>query len=141
MDKDRIQAGTQNVSNAAIVERRISNAKKTLHEVSMLVQHKLWNTAINRIYYACFYAAGALLLHNQINSKTDDETMQMFSAYCISTAKVSEETIAFYTKVYELWYRSECEDFLDYDEPTVAALLTPAHKMISEIEALLSEQY
>lgn len=38
----------------------------TIHiaEIEVLIENKLWNTAINRMYYACFYAVGALLLKN-----------------------------------------------------------------------------
>lgn len=43
-----------NNSKSEFVSIRINNARKTLSEVDILIENKLWNTAVNRIYYACF---------------------------------------------------------------------------------------
>ena len=34
---------------------KIKRAKDLLEEVDVLVEHKYWNSAINRLYYACFW--------------------------------------------------------------------------------------
>jgi uncharacterized protein (UPF0332 family) len=39
---------------------RIQRANETIKEVETHIKNKFWNTAINRMYYACFYAVGAL---------------------------------------------------------------------------------
>ena len=39
---------------------RLQRAKETILEVEVHIQNKFWNTAINRLYYACFYAVEAL---------------------------------------------------------------------------------
>ncbi|MDE5743634.1 MAG: HEPN domain-containing protein, partial [Bacteroidales bacterium] len=44
-----------------VVKYRIENAEKTLAEVAAHIQNGYYNTAVNRMYYACFYAASALL--------------------------------------------------------------------------------
>ncbi len=35
---------------------RLQKARETILEVEVQIQNKFWNTAINRMYYACFYA-------------------------------------------------------------------------------------
>ena len=45
-----------------LVNYRMNKARETFSEIDLLIQHKLWNTAINRLYYACYYAVIALLL-------------------------------------------------------------------------------
>ena len=45
-----------------IVSYRIENAQKTLDEIENLVALKYYNTAANRMYYACYYAVCALLI-------------------------------------------------------------------------------
>lgn len=37
-----------------IINHRIENAHNTLKEVSVLTNNELWNTAVNRLYYACY---------------------------------------------------------------------------------------
>jgi uncharacterized protein (UPF0332 family) len=39
-----------------IVKYRITRAKETYNEVKLLIENEFWNGAINRLYYACFYA-------------------------------------------------------------------------------------
>jgi len=41
---------------------RIQKARETFNEVGLHIQNELWNTAINRLYYACYYAVVALLI-------------------------------------------------------------------------------
>ena len=53
-----------------IVKYRLSRAHETLNEVEILIENKLWNTAINRLYYACFYAVNALLVSLKIKAQT-----------------------------------------------------------------------
>lgn len=49
------------------VRYRIARAHETLEEINLLLENRMWNTAISRMYYACFYAIGALLVKNDIN--------------------------------------------------------------------------
>jgi len=45
-------------------------AKETISEVETLIQNEFWNTAINRLYYACFYAVSAFLIKNGIETSS-----------------------------------------------------------------------
>lgn len=49
-----------------LVNHRINRAKETLAEIQIHTDNKLWNTAVNRLYYACYYAVNALLVKNAI---------------------------------------------------------------------------
>ena len=51
-----------------LVEYRIQKAKETLMEVDVLIENKFWNTTVNRLYYACYYAVIALLVKNEIKA-------------------------------------------------------------------------
>ena len=53
-----------------LVRYRFAKAKKTLNDVDVQVQNQLWGFAVNRLYYACFYAVSALLLKNSFFAKT-----------------------------------------------------------------------
>jgi len=46
---------------AELVKYRLRRARETYKEVDILVENQLWNTAVNRLYYSCFYAVIALL--------------------------------------------------------------------------------
>jgi len=46
----------------ASIGLKMNKAKSLLAEVHILMQHKFYTTAINRLYYAFFHATKALLL-------------------------------------------------------------------------------
>jgi uncharacterized protein (UPF0332 family) len=48
----------------------LAKAKSTVREVPVLFEHQFYNTAVNRNYYACFYATQALLATKNIFPKT-----------------------------------------------------------------------
>ena len=58
------QLSEENVN--ALVSYRLSRAKETLEEVPHLRDMGYFNTAVNRLYYACYYAMVALLIKNHI---------------------------------------------------------------------------
>lgn len=60
-----------------LAKYRITRAKETLNEVSILIENKLWNTAVNRLYYACYYAVMALLIKKGIKTRTHMGARQM----------------------------------------------------------------
>jgi uncharacterized protein (UPF0332 family) len=45
-----------------LVKYRIKKARETFNEVGLHVENELWNTAVNRLYYACYYAVISLLI-------------------------------------------------------------------------------
>lgn len=53
---------------AALVEYRLERAHNTLEEADYMRNGNYYNAAINRLYYACFYAASALLIAKGIEA-------------------------------------------------------------------------
>lgn len=68
-----------------LINYRFKKAKETLLEIDLHVENELWNTAINRLYYACYYAVNALLLSKDIKAQTHAGVRQMFGLHFIKT--------------------------------------------------------
>ncbi|NOX85387.1 MAG: HEPN domain-containing protein [Chlorobi bacterium] len=79
-----------------LINYRLSRARSTLNEVSVLVDNELWNTAVNRLYYACYYAVIALLLHNKIQAQTHGGVRQMFGLHFIKTRLFDKKHITIF---------------------------------------------
>ena len=45
-----------------IVNYRRQKACDLMHDVDVLIDNELWNSAVNRMYYACFHMVSALLI-------------------------------------------------------------------------------
>jgi len=123
-----------------LVEYRMSNSEKTLVEVEVLLQNKLWNIAVNRLYYACFYAVSALLVYNDISTKTHAGARQMLGLHFIDTEMMNKENGRFYSKIFTMRHKGDYEDFIDYAESDVTELILPAKTFINQVQELLSRQ-
>lgn len=53
-----------------IVCYRRQKAHDLIHDVDVLIDNELWNSTVNRMYYACFHIVSALLILNNIEVKS-----------------------------------------------------------------------
>ena len=128
-----------NSEKAELVNIRIANAKKTLKEVSILIENELWNTAVNRLYYACFYAVTALLHNFELDAKTHSGVQNVFGLNFIKTGIISIESGKFFTTIFEMRQDADYEDLVEYEKEDVMNLLEPTNLLIAQIENVLSQ--
>lgn len=121
----------------ALVKYRFSKAKETFEEIATLSEHKFWNTAVNRLYYACYYAISALLIDRNIQVQTHTGARRMFGLHFIKTGVINQELGKFYSSLFNKRQTGDYEDFLDHNQEDVEALVEPARSLIHTIEALL----
>ncbi len=119
------------------VSYRIKRARETIAEVEVLIQNKFWNSAINRMYYACFYAIGALLVKHEIETSSHSGTRQKFGQLFVKTGKIDRALGKHYSDLFEKRHKGDYNDFFDYDEDTVLRLLPNSKALISKIESLI----
>ena len=75
----------------ALSAYRFLRAKETLKEIPYLKQQGYYTTAVNRLYYACYYAAVALLIKHEINPGTHAGVKQMIGLHFVATGRMSRE--------------------------------------------------
>jgi uncharacterized protein (UPF0332 family) len=121
-----------------LVKYRLTRARETYNEVDILVRNGLWNTAVNRLYYSCFYAVIALLADQEIEVHSHSGVRQMFGLHFIRTGKIEPESGRFLARLFDLRQTGDYDDFIDFDREKVMELLEPADKLISIIEELLN---
>ena len=56
--------GLKNEERKEVVKYRLEKANDTFDEIQVLMDNKFYRTAANRLYYACYYAATALLVND-----------------------------------------------------------------------------
>ena len=122
------------------VNYRFNRAQETISEVETLIQNRFWNTAINRMYYACFYAVGALLVKSGVETSSHSGCRQKFGQLFVKTGKVDKELAKLYTDLFEKRQKGDYNDFFDFDEETVVNLFKPTKLFIQKIGELLDEE-
>jgi len=126
--------------NEELVKFRFNKAREVFGEAELLVNNELWNLAVNRLYYACFYAASALLASKKIYTKTHSGTKQMFALHFIKTGIIATGLNDFYTRIFSLRQSGDYDDFCQYEEEDVVELMAPAKEFIDTIERILFKQ-
>ncbi len=115
---------------------RIKRANETLKEVDILIENRYWNTAVNRLYYACFYAVSALLIKHNITTSTHSGVRQKFGQAFVKEGKVDKELAKHFTDLFEKRQKGDYNDFYDYDEQTVLRLFPKSKIFIETINKL-----
>ncbi len=118
------------------IKYRIGKAKDILEEVQTHIHNGFYNTAINRMYYACFYAVSALLLKHNIEVSSHAGARQQFGQHFVKTEKIDRDLAKHYTELFEKRNKGDYNDFYDYDKETVLKLYPFSKKLIKEIEKL-----
>lgn len=117
---------------------RMKRANEALAEVHTLIENKYWNTAISRMYYAAFYAVGALLVKDGIETSSHSGTRQKFGQLYVKTGQIEVRLAKHYTDLFEKRHKSDYNDFFDYDEESVLRLFPLTKEFIQQITLLVN---
>lgn len=120
-----------------LVKYRITKARETLEEVKLHIENELWNTAINRLYYACYYAVIALLLDKGIQPKTHNGVRQMFGLHFIKTGIIDNSLGKFFTDIFDLRQTGDYGDYIEFTREDLIDLIKPANDLILKAEDLI----
>lgn len=120
-----------------LINYRMSRVDETLKEVEFLLNNGLYNTAVNRLYYACFYAVTSLLVKHEIKAHKHAGVRQMFGLHFVSKGLIDKNLARFYTDLYDKRQTSDYDDFIDFAKEDVLTLFPTAKELISEIRKLL----
>ena len=73
------------------VNYRVRSARETLEAAKLLAEKEFWNSTVNRLYYALFYAVNALLVLNKVQTKSHSSTKSQFSNLFVKTGKFDKK--------------------------------------------------
>ena len=122
------------IQRTDIVRYRIDNAQKTMAEVETHIQNKFYNTAANRMYYACYYAASALLIAHKVKTKSHDGVRQMFSLHFIKTGILPMHLSNIYSTLFKQRLSGDYDDMFDNTLETVNELYPKAQEFIAAVK-------
>ena len=124
-------------SKKDLIDYRISRARETFVDAQILAKEHRWNSAINRLYYAAFYAISALLLSKELTPTTHTGVKSNFSEYFIKTGIVPKELGRAYSQLFSWRHKGDYADLFDFDEDKVLPYFEPVENLIKMIEESL----
>lgn len=120
-------------SKRDLIHYRIARAYKTLEDTEILAG-KSWNSAINRLYYAAYYAIMALLLPDELYPSTHTGAKSNFNQYFINTNLIDKEFGRIYSQLFTWRQKGDYDDLFDFDENRVVPYLEPVAKLLRVVE-------
>lgn len=90
---------------------RLSRAKATFEEGLALYERKAYCGAVNRFYYAAFYAARALLATKELDSSKHGGVIALFHEHFVKPRTVDNEKAKALSRSFEKRQDSDYEDF------------------------------
>lgn len=120
-----------------LIRYRMDRAEQTLIEAKTLGDSALWNGAINRLYYACFYIVDALLLAHKISHKTHAGTKHQLNLHFGKTGKIEPDVLKFYNDLFEDRFESDYGEFSNFTEDDFEYLLPQAESFIYLVRKII----
>ena len=127
------------LSRLGLMQYRLERADEALEEAAIMSERSHYNAAVNRLYYACFYAVQALLLKHHISATTHAGVKAMFGLHFVSKGIISIEHGKTFNTLFEKRHSSDYEAFAYCDKALVDDLTPMAEAFINQIKELLKQ--
>ena len=121
----------------AVVAYRKEKAYNTLKEAEDMIDTKHWNLAIQRLYYACFYMASALLMSRGINARTHNGVVGQLGQNFVSKGFLTKDEGRLYSRLLQNRITGDYNDFFFFSREDVAPLLEPTRNLLIKIDELI----
>lgn len=116
---------------------RMERAREALEDAKTVAVLGHWNTVANRLYYACFYAASAYLILNDIQSATHKGIKSAFNLALIESKKLSAAQGKLYNDLFIFRHDADYEDFKDFSQTEIEPFIEQVSDFIKAIEHLI----
>lgn len=121
----------------AYIRYRLEKAEEVYDAARILCDAKQWNSAVNRLYYACFYSASALLLYHHISAKSHAGVISQFSEHIVRPGLVSIEEFRVYAKLLNWRSKGDYNDLYDFCQEDVEPMVPKTKHFIDKIASLI----
>lgn len=120
-----------------LVRYRLARATESLDEARLLLANGHVRTAVNRIYYACFYAVSALLSSEGQSSPKHSGVRALFDQLWIATGRLPKDMGRFYRRLFDARQKGDYADFVTFDPTEVRSWLDEATTFVEQISGAI----
>lgn len=124
-----LQAGERQ----ALTTYRRDKALSTLEEAHLVADAGRWNLTVQRLYYAVFYAACALLISNGDTAATHSGVKAMISLKYVKPGILSNEDGYLLGKLFSMRQTGDYTDNFDWLKEDVEPLIKPTEDLVNKI--------
>lgn len=126
-------------SKKDLIRYRLSRARETFEAAQILAENDKWNSTINRLYYAAYYAISALLLSKDLSPTTHNGVKQKFSEFFIKEELIPKEFGKIFSQLFTWRQKGDYDDLFDFDKEKVLPYFDPVEKLIELTEEMIEK--
>lgn len=123
-------------SREELIKYRLQRAEETLAEADYNADGGYYNGAVNRLYYACYYAAAALMLSEHLDVSTHKGIKNQLGLHFILKGRLDSKFGTIYSRLFQARQAGDYEDFVFCDKEMYDDLRPEAHRFVEEISKL-----
>ncbi len=116
-----------------LIRHRLDRANETLEEAHLLLDNGHLHAAVNRLYYACFYAVSSLLLTEGHSSSKHRGIMALFNEYWIKSGRFDADMGRFYRRLFKRRQKGDYDDWVAFAAEDVALWMKESDLFVSRI--------
>jgi len=115
-----------------LVAYRLAQARETLEAGRALLDAKHYRDAINRAYYAMFYAALGLLASKGLGSSKHTGVASLFAQHFVKTGNFPAQAAAYLREAFNLRQKCDYREFVEPEPGQTEEVLAHAERFVSE---------
>ena len=124
----------------ALAHHRLTRAREALAEADLLMSGRRWNGALNRLYYALFYAARALLALKRIDSSRHSGVIALFQEHFVKPGTVPADIARALPQAFARRQRTDYGDFAEAQEADVQTLRGDVERFVNTCAAVVNHE-
>ena len=121
-----------------LIKYRLEEADEAIVDVELSIQNERFRTAVNRIYYGCFYSLMALGLLHHYDSSKHNKLIGWFNKTFVHEGDVDPKYSAIINELYKCRTQNDYESYVDFDKETVLKMFEQMKEFIAEIKRILN---
>jgi len=121
------------------IQYRLSKSQEAIKDAELLLNNERFPAAVNRLYYACFYAVTALLYSEGLTSLRHNGVISLFGEHWIKTKRLPKEMGGFYRGMYDRRQKGDYADSVSFSREEVEAWLAETKFFAERIQNWLNE--
>lgn len=124
-------------SRQAMIAYRKEKADVALEDATFLTDAGKYNLAANRLYYALYYAASALLLSKGIATKRHSGMITQMHMNFVKTGILTTDEGALFKVMFDLRHEGDYEDFVDVERIDIEEYTPQVRALVEKLKDLV----
>lgn len=121
----------------ALIDYRLEKAELALDDAAFLTDAGRYGLAANRLYYALYHAASALLLSKDIITKRHSGLMSQVHLNFVKTGILSPDEGALFKVIFSLRHEDDYEDFIEVERADIEEYTPQVVSLVNKLKSLV----